>query len=368
MVDEEDDRVRLINRAVDASSVTRDSALLELVRSENMDNDLQGLNFVAVALAACGDIEAAIKTFREIIVSVDRFLSARFNLAGCHMVLGEGFLALCELEDAFRGGVSYKAPEEHIDAAQRRLDELRRWDSRQNLRGRLAEFRVAMLRERVTNNIAHPGDLRRLGYALIHLSSRHDSNVELRDAITVLEKASVENPGDVKCLETLTIARTLERPSDRSDDSALRRLENIAPHSAIISNISIGVSEHEDEYPEIIGRLHRLLGDLEANTYRSTAAVLEIRRIARSHPREMGFQYACMFAIARRGNAAEALSMAERLLGQEKTFDTYFHVGQLFHLLERFDESKALLDQARELADNESDRELLKLWQAKISR
>jgi tetratricopeptide (TPR) repeat protein len=348
---EEDLRESLIDLLTEPGDALR--ARLAELEAQAPGAGPSAATFRAVALGALGRTEEAIAVLRAVLADHPRYFIARVDLARCYFDAGQFHRAEQELETALKHAGEARARER--GAIAQALRSLVEW--RRDKAGQAAELRdrAGPLRERLARGEAEPGDARRLGDTLLELATEHDSATLLPEAVAVLDRAVADDADDTAALELL--ARALLRTGDRDHLGAtLIRLEAVAPHSPLLSQIRTAVRAEPDTTPEG-PRMVRLAQDAARSGPQGDAALADLRELVRAAPRDLNLRSTLMLALSARGQHAEAVELADGLTADSDSHTSHFNVVQIY--LDSGDEERAHqhLQRAWELAADESERQ-----------
>jgi tetratricopeptide (TPR) repeat protein len=306
---------------------------------------------LALAFASLGNYEEAISLFQLILRYEPSAATVRLNLATTYLHLELPGLALEELEK-----IHDSTDKDRWSAiGMKRLEQLRAINTLRAANRHLIQLRVAALREQLEPGDATPTVLCQLGRDLFQLAAEPDSGVEWPDAILVLEKAQDAAPDDIANLQTLAHAYHITGREDALAD-VVRRLERLAPHADVPQPSRAGDIDAQAAEDWIVREQLLWSRALDADQP-SSAALQEVRRLAKLFPNNLGHKNCLMAYELSQGNVAAAVRIADELtVLAPDVHDTHFNVAQVYCLAGQMSRARHHLSKAYDLAADDQER------------
>ncbi len=297
------------------------------LRERAAQGDPAQLRRYALALSLRDRPELAARVWEELTRLQPSSLPVWLNLAFARLLCGRPDGAADALRRAREAVAHDPSATARVDARARELQEGR---DRAAQSSRLQVLQTEALRERLAAGNGEPGDRLRLARLLCSLMLTPGGSVTVDDVLAAARAAHADDPSDIAALELLVAVLTQARLFEEQAD-ALRKLEDVAPHSRVLTRVrevsrrdpsfEAEVAAHGSRTRDLIGRA--VEGDPEAEA--------EIRDRLRQYPDATEYRLGLIIALESRGARAEALRAA-RALAAARDGDHYVH----FHLTQFF--------------------------------
>lgn len=369
--DRTEENLRLLDLVERATPEELERAL-DMLSAGASSGSPAAVHLFAMGLATAGRMDEAIPVFRTAIAGAPDRLEFRLNLAVSYVRVGHVDLAAATLDSAIAAADNGQvriggADREQIRVTvRRRRDELTEWISWRDNEFRLTRLRASMLRERVEAGAATTDDRLQLVDALMTMRNIAGSDETLAEAADLCESVRDVEPRNVKALERLVAVYAI-MDVDRCDDM-LRELEDVAPNSTVLRAFAVTGQDAAEHFEAMQARVVSLFEVAIAGGPETEAALTELRRLARTAPRNREYRGYLMFAEHVNGNVAQAMAMAEVQDSEtDLSHAEHFNVAQVFW---RQDETRARrhLAAAYEKASTDEERRDVEEIFANLSR
>jgi len=345
---------KFLIRIKEGTASERDSAIDQLFKLAQKEDNLDTWNTVGVGLHFAGRNDEAARVFDMLVQSDPANDAYRLNLATCYSQNQQ--IALC------REQLLYVA--EHGSTEENRKlgrEQLQGYDSflgNTEPDRKLADLQIGSLRQRIAKSSKKTEDFKNLARLLLKRGALDPAGTWLEQAVTVLESGTAAFPKETELLELL-ITCYLRHDPNRRLDAALKRLERIAPDSRVFSILA---DLNEDKGRQFANNNQARADDLmqqvlRGDESRRNAALQDLARLVNMYGDNPFYRGYYAFALVVCGQHAAALQQAEILeRNPADTHSFHFNLGQVYWLCGDAKKGRQHLQLAYDYADNDQER------------
>ena len=349
---------KLITRIKQGTAAERESAIEQLYALARKDNDLDTWNTVGVGLHFAGRNDEAVRLFDRLVQSAPANDAYRLNLATCYSQNEQ--IALCREQLLYVA--EHGSTEENRKLAREQLQGYDSFLGNTEQDRKLADLQMRSLRQRITQTSKNAEDFKNLARLLVKRGRLDPAGDWLEQAVRVLEEGTAAFPKEVELLELLISCYLRHDPNNRLD-SALKRLERIAPDSRALSILA---NQDEDEGRRFVENNQARADDLlqqviQGDQTRRNAALQDLVGLVNMYGDNPFYRGNYAFALMVCGQPAAALQQAAILeKNPAATHSFHFNLGQVYWLCGDDKKGRQHLQLAYDYASNDQERQDVK--------
>lgn len=346
---------KLISRIQQGTAAERESAIDQLFALARKDNNLDTWNTVGVGLHFAGRNDEAVRLFDRLVQSAPANDAYRLNLATCYSQIEQ--IALCREHLLYVA--EHGSTEENRKLAREQLQGYDSFLGNTEQDRKLADLQMRSLRQRIAQPSKNAEDFKNLARLLVKRGRLDPTGDWLEQSVRVLEEGTAAFPKEVELLELL-IGRYLRHDPNNRLDSALKRLERIAPDSRVFSILA---NQDEDKGQRFVENNQARADDLlqqviQGDQTRRNAALQDLAGLVNMYGQNPLYRGIYAFALMVCGQPAAALQQAAILENHPAaTHSFHFNLGQVYWLCGDETKGREHLQLAYEYASNDQERQ-----------
>jgi predicted Zn-dependent protease len=346
---------KLISRIQQGTAAESESAIEQLFEMAQKDDDLDTWNTVGVGLHFAGRNDEAVRLFDRLVESVPANDAYRLNLATCYSQNQQ--TALCREQLLYVA--EHGSSEENRKLAREQLQGYDNFLGNTEQDRKLADKQMRSLRKRTTQPSKNAEDFKNLARLLVKRGHLDPAGNWLEQSVQVLEEGTADFPKETELLELLISCYLRQDPNSRLD-SALKRLELIAPDSRVLSVLA---NQDEDEARRFVknnqARADGLLKQvIQGDQIRRRAALQDLAGLVNMYYDNPVYRGNYAFALMVCKQPAAALQQAAILENNPAaTHSFHFNLGQVYWLCGDEKNGRQHLQLAYDYASNDLEKQ-----------